>query len=191
MATAVPAAYLSQPAMLGDEPHPQQPAAASGGKAARAGKRGRFGSRRRVEEAEQQQTSAEAAVTHPQNASERAAAVTQRTAAENVSLRSDGDMLNKRVGKLDNNVESLQVQLEAERAGNIQEVADSYGDVLRSLPGHRDSKDITPYMHEVACHFPRWMELHGNLDALSSQCMAEHRSMEIKEGFRKGSNHKP
>eukprot|EP00873_Tetraselmis_striata_P042375 jgi/Tetstr1/462639/TSEL_007623.t1 len=23
------------------------------------------------------------------------------------------------------------------------------------------AKDITPYMHEVACHFPRWMELHA------------------------------
>eukprot|EP00873_Tetraselmis_striata_P046395 jgi/Tetstr1/466659/TSEL_011147.t1 len=50
--------------------------------------------------------------------------------------------------------------------------------------------DVTPYMHEVAWHFPRWMELHGNLDALSAQCM-EHCKREIKEGFRKGSNHQP
>eukprot|EP00873_Tetraselmis_striata_P003320 jgi/Tetstr1/423584/TSEL_014256.t1 len=50
--------------------------------------------------------------------------------------------------------------------------------------------DITPYMHEDACHFPRWMELHGNLDALSAQCM-EHCNMEIKESFRKGNNHQP
>eukprot|EP00873_Tetraselmis_striata_P024222 jgi/Tetstr1/444486/TSEL_032367.t1 len=51
-------------------------------------------------------------------------------------------------------------------------------------------KDVTPYMHEVALYFPRWMELHGNLDALSAQSM-EHCNKEIKEGFRKGSNHKP
>eukprot|EP00873_Tetraselmis_striata_P015617 jgi/Tetstr1/435881/TSEL_024769.t1 len=41
------------------------------------------------------------------------------------------------------------------------------------------AKDVTPYMHEVAWHFPRWMELHGNLDALSVQCM-EHCNREIK-----------
>eukprot|EP00873_Tetraselmis_striata_P012059 jgi/Tetstr1/432323/TSEL_021721.t1 len=101
--------------MPGDEPDPQQPADASGGKAACAGKRGRFGSRRRVEEAERRQTAAEATVAHPQNASERAAAATQRTTAENVSLHGDGDMLNKRVDKLDKNVESLQVHLDAEQ----------------------------------------------------------------------------
>eukprot|EP00873_Tetraselmis_striata_P012416 jgi/Tetstr1/432680/TSEL_022048.t1 len=117
MATAAPAAYLSQPTMPDDDPYPQQPAAASGGKAARAGKRGRFGSRRRVEEAEQRQTSAAgAAVAQPQNTRERAAAArTQRAAAESVSLRSNVDMLSERVEKLDKNVESLQVQLEAER----------------------------------------------------------------------------
>eukprot|EP00873_Tetraselmis_striata_P020931 jgi/Tetstr1/441195/TSEL_029451.t1 len=50
------------------------------------------------------------------------------------------------------------------------------------------AKEVTPYMHEVAWNLPRWMELHGNLDALSAQCM-EHCNMDIKEGFRKGSNH--
>eukprot|EP00873_Tetraselmis_striata_P028084 jgi/Tetstr1/448348/TSEL_035631.t1 len=42
------------------------------------------------------------------------------------------------------------------------------------------TKDITPYMHE----------LHGNLGARKARCM-EHYNMEIKEGFRKGSNHQP
>eukprot|EP00873_Tetraselmis_striata_P020243 jgi/Tetstr1/440507/TSEL_028830.t1 len=52
------------------------------------------------------------------------------------------------------------------------------------------AKDVTPYMHEVAWHFPRWMELHGNRDGLSAQC-TEHCNMEIKEGFRKGSDYLP
>eukprot|EP00873_Tetraselmis_striata_P046130 jgi/Tetstr1/466394/TSEL_010923.t1 len=34
------------------------------------------------------------------------------------------------------------------------------------------------------------MEPHGNLDGLSALCM-EHCNKEIKEGFRKGSNHQP
>eukprot|EP00873_Tetraselmis_striata_P023441 jgi/Tetstr1/443705/TSEL_031695.t1 len=52
------------------------------------------------------------------------------------------------------------------------------------------AKDITPYMHEIAWRFPRWMEPHGNLDALRAHCM-EHCNREIKEGFRKGNNRQP
>eukprot|EP00873_Tetraselmis_striata_P012413 jgi/Tetstr1/432677/TSEL_022045.t1 len=60
-----------------------------------------------------------------------------------------------------------------------------------AFPDIATAKDVTPYMHEVAWHFPRWMEMHVNRDALmSAQCM-EHCNREIKEGFRKGSNHQP
>eukprot|EP00873_Tetraselmis_striata_P028772 jgi/Tetstr1/449036/TSEL_036252.t1 len=52
------------------------------------------------------------------------------------------------------------------------------------------AKDVTPYMHEVAWYFPRWMELHGNLDALSARCM-KHCNMEIKKSFRKAATTNP
>eukprot|EP00873_Tetraselmis_striata_P041244 jgi/Tetstr1/461508/TSEL_006614.t1 len=52
------------------------------------------------------------------------------------------------------------------------------------------ANDITPYMYEVAWHFPRWIDLHGNLDALRTLCM-EHRSKKINEGSLKCSNHQP
>eukprot|EP00873_Tetraselmis_striata_P028864 jgi/Tetstr1/449128/TSEL_036338.t1 len=51
------------------------------------------------------------------------------------------------------------------------------------------AKDITPYIHEAAWHFPSWMKLHGNLDdALRATC-TEHNNKETKEG--KVINHQP
>jgi hypothetical protein len=72
--------------------------------------------------------------------------------------------------------------------GSSTSTTHSRGGIFSAFLNVAPAADVTSYMHFVVWHFPTWMEAHGCIDRYSAQCM-EHANMEVKQGYRQGSNH--
>lgn len=76
----------------------------------------------------------------------------------------------------------------ADRKAAAQVLRAAAEDYIAAFLDVATAKDVIPYMHYVAWHFPQWMEEHGCIDHYSAQCM-EHCNREVKRGYKLGTNH--